>query len=70
MYRRCRMYLWNGAEPYRDGNMEAGIVIHKLAHGLSTQLTGGPLNSGGTRPVVWAKAGAVHLDPHLQCMVS
>jgi len=43
---RCRMYLWNTATPYRDGDLEAGIVIHELAHGLSTRLTGGPANSG------------------------
>ncbi|KIK73666.1 hypothetical protein PAXRUDRAFT_583870, partial [Paxillus rubicundulus Ve08.2h10] len=42
---RCRMYLWNTASPYPDGDMEAGIVIHELAHGLSTRLTGGPKNS-------------------------
>ncbi|KAJ7186854.1 hypothetical protein C8R46DRAFT_1058231 [Mycena filopes] len=28
------------------GDFEAGIVIHELSHGLSTRLTGGPLNSG------------------------
>ncbi|KAG2121899.1 Fungalysin metallopeptidase-domain-containing protein, partial [Suillus clintonianus] len=43
---RCRMYLWNTANPYRDGDMEADIVIHELAHSLSTRLTGGPKNSG------------------------
>ena len=43
---RMRMYLWNTALPYRDGDLEAGIVIHELSHGLSTRLTGGPANSG------------------------
>ncbi|KAJ7675469.1 Fungalysin metallopeptidase-domain-containing protein [Mycena rosella] len=43
---RMRMYLWNTAIPYRDGDFEAGIVIHELSHGLSTRLTGGPQNSG------------------------
>jgi len=43
---RCRMYLWNTAMPYRDGDLEAGIVIHEISHGLSTRLTGGPENSG------------------------
>jgi extracellular elastinolytic metalloproteinase len=43
---RMRMYLWNTALPYRDGDLEAGIVIHELSHGLSTRLTGGPGNSG------------------------
>lgn len=39
------MYLWNTANPYHDGDLEAGIVIHELSHGLSTRLTGGPANS-------------------------
>ncbi|PCH39199.1 hypothetical protein WOLCODRAFT_167847 [Wolfiporia cocos MD-104 SS10] len=43
---RCRMYLWNTANPYRDGDLKAGIVIHELSYGLSTRLTGGPANSG------------------------
>ncbi|KIJ19684.1 hypothetical protein PAXINDRAFT_8169 [Paxillus involutus ATCC 200175] len=42
----CRMYLWNMASPQPDGDMEAGIVIHELAHGLSPRLTGRPKNSG------------------------
>ena len=43
---RMRMYVWDTATPYRDGDLEAGIVIHELSHGLSTRLTGGPANSG------------------------
>lgn len=50
------MYLWNTASPYRDGDMEAGIVIHELTHGLSTRLTGGPLNSGC---LGWGEAGGM-----------
>ncbi|KAG1744942.1 Fungalysin metallopeptidase-domain-containing protein [Suillus paluster] len=53
---RCRMYLWNTANPYRDGDMEAGIVIHELAHGLSTRLTGGPKNSGC---LGWGESGGM-----------
>ncbi|KAH7881725.1 Fungalysin metallopeptidase-domain-containing protein [Phlebopus sp. FC_14] len=43
---RCRMYLWDTAYPYRDGDFEAGIVIHELTHGLSVRLTGGSDDSG------------------------
>ncbi|KAG9118359.1 Fungalysin/Thermolysin Extracellular metalloproteinase 5 [Ceratobasidium sp. 392] len=39
---RCRMYVWNTAKPFRDGGLDAGILIHELSHGLSTRLTGGP----------------------------
>ncbi|PSR99445.1 hypothetical protein PHLCEN_2v4124 [Hermanssonia centrifuga] len=53
---RCRMYLWNTANPYRDGDLEAGIVIHELGHGLSTRLTGGPANSAC---LVFGEAGGM-----------
>ena len=53
---RCRMYLWNTANPYRDGDLEAGIVIHELSHGLSTRLTGGPSNSGC---LGWGESGGM-----------
>ena len=39
------MFLWNTANPYRDGAFESGVVIHELSHGLSIRLTGGPANS-------------------------
>jgi extracellular elastinolytic metalloproteinase len=50
------MYLWNTASPYRDGDLEEGIVIHELSHGLSTRLTGGPLNSGC---LAWGESGGM-----------
>ncbi|KZT65702.1 hypothetical protein DAEQUDRAFT_716139 [Daedalea quercina L-15889] len=53
---RCRMYLWNTANPYRDGDLEAGIVIHELSHGLSTRLTGGPANSAC---LGWGESGGM-----------
>lgn len=53
---RMRMYLWNTAIPYRDGDLEAGIVIHEFSHGLSTRLTGGPANSGC---LGWGEAGGM-----------
>jgi len=34
------------AIPKRDGSLEADIVSHEYAHGISTRLTGGPSNSG------------------------
>lgn len=53
---RMRMYLWNTALPFRDGDLEAGIVIHEYSHGLSTRLTGGPLNSGC---LGWGESGGM-----------
>lgn len=53
---QMRMYIWNGAEPWRDGDLEAGIVIHEYSHGVSTRLTGGPANSGC---LGWGEAGGM-----------
>ena len=44
------------SQPYRDGDLEAGIVIHELSHGLSTRLTGGPMNSGC---LGWGESGGM-----------
>lgn len=43
---RMRMYVWNvGSGIQRDGDFEAGIVIHEYTHGLSNRLTGGPASA-------------------------
>ncbi|KAJ1915788.1 hypothetical protein H4219_004137 [Mycoemilia scoparia] len=53
---KMRMYIWNGQQPYRDGDLEAGIVIHEYSHGISTRLTGGPMNSGC---LPWGESGGM-----------
>ncbi|CAE6432109.1 unnamed protein product [Rhizoctonia solani] len=40
----CRMHIWDLSTPFRDGGLDAGILIHELSHGLSSRLTGGPNN--------------------------
>ncbi|GJN91527.1 hypothetical protein Rhopal_004550-T1 [Rhodotorula paludigena] len=47
---------YNNANLERDGDFEAGIVIHEYSHGLSTRLTGGPANSGC---LGWGEAGGM-----------
>jgi len=42
---RMRMYVWTYTNPYRDGDLDQGIIIHEYAHGISNRLTGGPSNS-------------------------
>jgi len=42
---RMRMYLWNTVNPFVDGDLDSGIIIHEFGHGISTRLTGGPSNS-------------------------
>ncbi|PWN47785.1 hypothetical protein IE53DRAFT_229820 [Violaceomyces palustris] len=53
---RMRMYTWDQSTPFRDGDFEAGIVIHEYSHGLSTRLTGGPANSGC---LGWGESGGM-----------
>lgn len=53
---RMRMYVWNLAKPYRDGDLEGGIIVHEYAHGISTRLTGGPANSGC---LGWGESGGM-----------
>lgn len=43
---RMRMYLWNGFNPMRDGDLDSAIIVHEYGHGISQRLTGGPLNVG------------------------
>ena len=37
---RMQMYLWTSPTPDFDGNLDADVVIHELAHGLSNRLHG------------------------------
>ncbi|CAG8457263.1 4534_t:CDS:2 [Ambispora gerdemannii] len=53
---KMRMYVWDVVNPWRDGDLEAGIVIHEYSHGISTRLTGGPANSGC---LGWGEAGGM-----------
>jgi len=41
---RMRMYVWTQSNPYRDGDLDNGIIIHEYGHGISIRLTGGPSN--------------------------
>jgi extracellular elastinolytic metalloproteinase len=43
---RMRMYVWNVVNPWTDGDLESGIIIHEYCHGISIRLTGGPMNVG------------------------
>ena len=41
---RMQMYLWTSPTPDRDGDFDAGIVVHEYGHGISNRLVGGPSN--------------------------
>lgn len=38
---RMQMYLFNGPTPMRDGALDAEVVLHEYAHGLSNRRVGG-----------------------------
>ncbi len=35
-----RMFLWTGPTPQRDGGLDATIVLHELAHGVTNRIIG------------------------------
>jgi len=35
-----RMFVWNSVVPARDGGLDAEIVVHELAHGLTSRIIG------------------------------
>lgn len=41
---RMQMYVWTSPNPDRDGDLDAGIVVHEYGHGISNRLVGGPSN--------------------------
>jgi extracellular elastinolytic metalloproteinase len=41
---RMQMYVWTSPNPDRDGDLDAGIVVHEYGHGISNRLIGGPSN--------------------------
>lgn len=41
---RMQMFVWTSPNPDRDGDLDAGIVIHEYGHGISNRLVGGPSN--------------------------
>ena len=41
---RMQMFVWTSPNPDRDGDLDAGIVVHEYGHGISNRLVGGPSN--------------------------
>ncbi len=40
---RMQMFLWNTANPQKDGDLDSGVIVHEYGHGISNRLVGGPL---------------------------
>ncbi|KAI8322835.1 hypothetical protein GQ54DRAFT_259234 [Martensiomyces pterosporus] len=53
---KMRMYVWDITSPYRDGDLDQGIVVHEYTHGISIRLTGGPANSNC---LSWGESGGM-----------
>lgn len=53
---KMRMYVWDQTPVRRDGDFESGIIIHEYGHGISTRLTGGPMNSNC---LGWGESGGM-----------
>jgi uncharacterized repeat protein (TIGR01451 family) len=43
---RIQMFLFNVTSPFRDGDLDAEVVLHEYAHGLSDRLIGGGAGIG------------------------
>ena len=39
---RMQMFLWTSASPLKDGDLDAGVIVHEYGHGISNRLVGGP----------------------------
>jgi uncharacterized protein (TIGR03437 family) len=44
---RVQMYIFTTTNPNRDGDLEQGIIIHELTHGLSNRLVGNATGLSG-----------------------
>ncbi|HXG47920.1 MAG TPA: M36 family metallopeptidase, partial [Methylomirabilota bacterium] len=64
---RIQMFLFNGPEPDRDGGLDAEIILHEYAHGLSTRLAGG---GGGLNALQSAGLGEGWSDFYALAMLS
>ncbi len=38
---RMQMFGWTGPQPWRDSDLDTGIVLHEYTHGLSERMVGG-----------------------------
>ncbi|MEO8428937.1 MAG: M36 family metallopeptidase, partial [Verrucomicrobiota bacterium] len=47
---RMQMYIWSGADPNRDGDLDAEIMCHEYTHGLSNRLVGGDVGISELQP--------------------
>ncbi|MEO0469197.1 MAG: M36 family metallopeptidase [Bacteroidota bacterium] len=43
---RMQMFFWNQTTPSRDAALDAEVIIHEFAHGLSNRLVAGPSQVG------------------------
>ena len=64
---RMQMYLWTAPTPDIDGNLDADVVIHEAAHGLSNRLHG---NASGLQLDLARGMGEGWSDFYAHCLLS
>lgn len=47
---RMQMYVFDGPTPYRDGDLDAEVVLHEYTHGLSNRRVGGGVGISELQP--------------------
>jgi hypothetical protein len=63
------MFIWDLADPRRDGAMENDILVHELTHGITNRMTGG----GSGRCLQTTEAGGMGegwSDAMAECVLS
>ncbi len=64
---QMQMYLWQGPNPDIDGSLDADVIIHELAHGVSNRLHG---NSTGLTLDIARGMGEGWSDFFAHCLLS
>ena len=61
---RMQMFEWTTASPRRDGDLDAGVILHEYGHGVSNRLTGGPANASALNALQSGSMGEGWSDIH------
>ncbi len=65
---RIQMFLFNGPNPWRDGDLDASVILHEYTHGLTDRLVGGGVGiSIGDQPYALGEGWS---DFYALCLLS
>jgi hypothetical protein len=57
-----QMFVFTGPSPYRDGSLDAEVILHEFTHGVSDRLVGGGAGLFNYNRSEWAKDGLTFLQ--------